>query len=154
MSSNCLFCQEIENIKNNKINPFFVIELKTGYVSIGHNQYYRGYSLFLSKIHADELHQLDHEFKKQFLIDMAFLAESIYKSFKPKKLNYELLGNTQSHLHWHIIPRYKNDPSPKIPVWNNPEFLKNKKRPSETELKALKKKLLKGFEQVLNRKRF
>ena len=152
MLNKCFICLEIENIKQSK-NPYFVTELKTGYVVLGHNQYYKGYSLFFSKIHAEELHQLDHELKKQFLLDMTLLAEAIYKSFKPKKLNYELLGNTESHLHWHIIPRYKKDILPKIPVWNNPEFLKNKKRPSEAELRSLKKNLLKSFDQVLKRKR-
>lgn len=153
MFSNCLFCQEIESIKNNKINPFFVIKLKTGYVSIGHNQYYRGYCLFISKVHASELHELDKELKKNFLIEMAVVEEVIYTTFKPKKINIELLGNSHSHLHWHIIPRYIKDILPKIPIWNNPEFLMNKTRPSKSELESLKKNLLKGFGQVLKRER-
>lgn len=154
MSDNCLFCQEVENIQDNKIDPFFVIELKSGYVSLGHNQYYRGYCLFISKIHASDLHELDKESKKRFLIDMAFVEEAIYITFKPKKINIELLGNSRSHLHWHILPRYRKDILPKIPVWNNPEFLMNKTRPSKSELESLKKTLLKGFDKVLKRERF
>src|SRR3989338_949401 len=149
MVKDCIFCQEIEDIKHNKIDPFFVTELKTGYVSLGHNQYYRGYCLFISKIHASELHKLDSEFKKQFLIEMALVGEVIHTSFQPKKINIELLGNSHPHLHWHIIPRYKHDILPKIPVWNNSEFLKNKKRPSESQLNSLKKVLLYGFDTIL-----
>jgi len=45
------------------------------------------------------------------------LAEAVYKAFLPRKLNYELLGNSEAHLHWHIFPRYQNDPIPQWPVW-------------------------------------
>lgn len=151
MPSDCSFCREIENIKNNKIDTFFVKELETGYVSIGHNQYYRGYCLFVSKIHASGLHELDKKLKKKFLIEMATVEEVIHTAFKPKKINIELLGNSYSHLHWHIIPRYKKDVLPKIPVWNNPEFLMNKTRPSKSEVESLKKTLLKDFDKALKR---
>jgi len=145
MLDKCFFCKDIENIKNNKKNPFFLLQLNSGYVSIGHNQYYKGYCLFISNIHASDLHELDRELRNKFLIDMALVEEVIYVTFKPKKINIELLGNSHPHLHWHIIPRYENDTLPKIPVWNNPEFLINKTRPSRYELNTLKKMLLEGF---------
>jgi diadenosine tetraphosphate (Ap4A) HIT family hydrolase len=53
---------------------------------------------------------------------MAHVAEAVFRAFAPRKLNYELLGNSVSHLHWHIFPRYDNDPNPQWPVWNNPAF--------------------------------
>lgn len=153
MVKNCIFCQEIEEIKRNNKNPFFVIELKTGYVSLGYNQYYKGYCLFISKVHASELHELESEIKKQFLVEMALVGEVINTIFHPKKINIELLGNTHSHLHWHIFPRYKKDILPKIPVWNNPDFLTNKIRPTKSELDWLKSNLLKGFNKMLERER-
>ncbi|MCE9558985.1 MAG: hypothetical protein K8R88_08540 [Armatimonadetes bacterium] len=33
------------------------------------------------------------------------------------KLNYEALGNQCHHLHWHVFPRYTDEPSPWEPVW-------------------------------------
>lgn len=44
----CLICERINMIKNNK-NPYFVRELKTGYVVIGDHQRIKGYSLFCAK---------------------------------------------------------------------------------------------------------
>jgi diadenosine tetraphosphate (Ap4A) HIT family hydrolase len=32
-------------------------------------------------------------------------------------LNYELLGNQVPHLHWHLFPRYRDDPEALKPVW-------------------------------------
>ena len=48
------------------------------------------------------------------------MALALAKTFKPLKMNYFLLGNTDpimDHLHWHIIPRRITDPSPKRPIW-------------------------------------
>jgi hypothetical protein len=36
---------------------------------------------------------------------------------RPHKLNYELLGNQVPHLHWHLFPRYLDDPQRLQPVW-------------------------------------
>jgi diadenosine tetraphosphate (Ap4A) HIT family hydrolase len=32
-------------------------------------------------------------------------------------MNYELLGNQVPHLHWHLFPRYRDDPNRLQPVW-------------------------------------
>src|SRR5206468_9134801 len=39
------------------------------------------------------------------------------RRLKPRKMNYEALGNTVGHLHWHLFPRYEWDPHPKRPIW-------------------------------------
>ncbi len=51
------------------------------------------------------------------------VAEAVFRAFGPRKLNYELLGNSVSHLHWHLIPRYADDPIPRLPLWSNPDFV-------------------------------
>lgn len=147
--NNCSICQWIENIKSGK-DPFFVLELRTGYVVIGHYQYFPGYTLFLCKKHVSELHELPKTFRQQFLNDMSITAEAVFRAFKPKKLNYELLGNTTSHLHWHIFPRYKNDPLPERPIWCVDRSITMNKsvKPSENELQLLKTKLLGAIKRL------
>ena len=137
----CLICQRILQIKKGK-NPYFVKELETGYVVLGDFQFYKGYSFFLSKIHVDELHKLGSS-RTKYLEEMAIVAEAVYKLFKPSKLNYELLGNTDRHLHWHIIPRYENDPNSKSPIWTIDKNIRysEKTKPSEDELKMLTQQL-------------
>ena len=114
----CVICERIDRIKNGT-NPFFVKELDTGYVVLGDHQYFRGYTLFLSKIHAHELHELDTAFRKQYLWEMSEVAAAVFRAFTPDKMNYELLGNTERHLHWHLFPRYADDPNPNRPVWEH-----------------------------------
>ena len=117
----CLICDRIAMIKN-KQNPYFVCELETGYVVLGDHQRFQGYTLFLCKEHQTELHFLDNQFKTKFLAEMSLVAEAVYNVYRPNKMNYELLGNGDSHIHWHLFPRYEGDLGTygnhgKGPVW-------------------------------------
>lgn len=71
---------------------------------------------------------------------MSEVASAVFKTFKPQKLNYELLGNTDAHMHWHIFPRHENDIDSKRPVWVIDEKIRCavSARPSEDELEDLK----------------
>jgi diadenosine tetraphosphate (Ap4A) HIT family hydrolase len=144
----CLICERIELIKNNQ-NKFFVKELPSGYVVLGDYQYYNGYTLLLSKTHTDELHKLTPKDRSQFLEDMALTAEAVYKAFQPNKLNYELLGNSDSHLHWHIFPRYKDDPQADRTVWVTPYSIRSAETPSEGKINELKDKLLTEINKLM-----
>lgn len=112
----CLICERIELIKQDK-NPNFIKEFETGFAVLGDHQYFKGYCLLLCKQHKKELHELDKPFRLKFLEEMSVLADAVYKTFNPNKLNYELLGNTDEHMHWHIFPRYKDDLKPNQTIW-------------------------------------
>lgn len=59
-------CKTIAEIQNGE-NPWFVKEMQTGYVILGWNQHFYGYSLFICKKHAVELFDLDKTFRTAFL---------------------------------------------------------------------------------------
>ncbi len=133
-------------------NPYFVAETETGYVVIGDEQLFKGYSLLLYKEHSTELYQLDRDSKMKFLEEMSLVAEAMSNAFSPDKMNYELLGNKDEHMHWHLFPRRKTDPVPGGPVWKLPkeqrtaEEWKIKNKPEE--LKILKNQLLVELKKV------
>ena len=112
----CLICSRIQAIKS-RMNPYFIAELETGYVVSGDHQFFKGYTLFLCKQHVSELHMLEEKSRLKYLQEMSLVAESVFSVFKPKRLNYEALGNSEYHLHWHIFPRHEGDPNPKGPIW-------------------------------------
>jgi len=143
MTNECLVCDRIKLIKEGT-NPYFVAELETGYVVIGDHQFFSGYTLFLCKEHKVELHELEPYFREKFLKEMSYVAEAVYRAFKPKKLNYECLGNTDPHLHWHLFPRHENDPRPQGPVWVIDKAVRNgeEAKPSPEVLATLKNQLL------------
>lgn len=63
-------------------NPYFVKELETGYVVLGDNQHFKGYTIFLCKEHKTELFQLDDSVKMKFLEEMSVVAEAVSKAFE------------------------------------------------------------------------
>ncbi len=146
--SHCLICDRIQEIQERR-NRHFVAELDTGYVVCGDFQFFRGYTLFLCKEHVPELHELAREKRERFLIEMSLVAESVFHGFHPRKLNYECLGNEEPHLHWHIFPRYSNDPSPKTTSWKIDKSIRygEQYRPSGTELESIKEILLRELTQ-------
>lgn len=149
----CIVCDRIKMIKEGR-NPYFVKELETGYVVIGDNQHFKGYTLFLCKEHKTELFQLDHSTKMKFLEEMSDVAEAVSKAFDAEKMNCELLGNGDAHLHWHLFPRVNGDleeygNNGKGPVWWYPreKMYSDENRPSDMELKIWKTKLLNEIER-------
>ena len=139
----CLICERIELIKQGK-NPHFVKELETGYVVIGDGQYFNGYTLFLAKEHVTELHQMEYETKIKFLEEMSILQEAVAKAFQAEKMNIELLGNGDAHVHWHLFPRKAGDMqgyghNGRGPVWWVPweEMSSEEYQPKENDLLQL-----------------
>ncbi len=147
----CLICQRIQLIREGR-NPYFVAELETGYVVLGDHQHFHGYTLFLCKEHASELFHLSKPFRDKHMEEMVLVSKAVYEAFQPEKLNYEVLGNADSHIHWHLFPRYTGDTPKRGPVWLLPpeEMYHESKRPSAEELISMVT-LLKNQLQQLTR---
>lgn len=147
----CAVCRRIQMIKEGR-NPYFVKELETGYVVLGDSQRFLGYSLFLCKEHAQELHVLEPEFRRKFLWEMSLAAEAVYRAFRPDKLNYELLGvGNAVHMHWHLFPRRDGDTPNPGPVWrlSKEEMNGEQYRPTREELEERKQRLKEELEMLL-----
>ena len=53
------------------------------------------------------------------LMDLVFVVEAAVRHvMNPDKINVALLGNMVPHIHWHIIPRFKDDPFFPGSVWS------------------------------------
>ena len=104
-------------------DPFGVARLSSGYVGLERHQRYEGYTYFSSRVCAAELDDLDPTYRAAFLHDMVEVAAAVRRAFRPRKMNYEALGNSVPHLHWHLIPRHDDDPMPRWPVWADPGFV-------------------------------
>lgn len=151
----CGICKTIEKIKNNE-NPYFVKELQTGYVVIGDNQHFYGYSLCLCKECVSEIYELESAFRQKHLMEMSIVANAVKNAFGADKMNYECLGNGCSHIHWHLYPRRKGDlgeygNNGKGPVWWLPPHIlwSDETIPSKTELYKMKTKLRQELETLL-----
>lgn len=146
----CLICERIGQIERGE-NPYFVCALSTGYVVLGDHQRFEGYTLFLCKRHVTELYQLPWGFRTRFLQEMSLVAEAVAAVYRPEKMNYELLGNGDTHLHWHLFPRVSGDTPQPGPVWWLPreEMWNDAYRPSREQLAERTKQLREEIERKL-----
>ncbi len=118
----CGICAMIDRIKADRF-PDFVAELKGSYVILGDQQFYRGYCVLFAKLHATELYLMPADAAHLLFEEMRLAAEAIAAVVKPWKMNYECLGNSEPHVHWHLLPRDKNesDELRRGPIWLRPE---------------------------------
>ena len=82
------------------------------------NQMYRGHGvLVFDPRHVTRLAGLTTAEWHAFAADLHRVAAAITAVCKPDHMNVESLGNVMPHLHWHVIPRYKDDGRWRQPIW-------------------------------------
>lgn len=58
------------------------------------------------------------EIERQHMLRVVCAVEKVLRDLLiPDKINLASLGNVTPHVHWHVIPRYQDDPHFPNPVW-------------------------------------
>ena len=77
-------------------------------VSVGDPDY-PGFRRVILNRHAAEMSDLPSE-EQQELMRIVFTVEAVVRDVvKPDKINLASLGNMVPHVHWHVIPRWRED---------------------------------------------
>lgn len=67
--------------------------------------------------HVSEMTDLQTS-ERQHLLALVFATEKALRNLmQPHKVNLASLGNVVPHLHWHVIPRFRDDAHFPDPVW-------------------------------------
>jgi diadenosine tetraphosphate (Ap4A) HIT family hydrolase len=104
-------------------NPKVMARMRSGFAVIGDTQHLPGYSLLLTDdLGVDHLTDLPWPRRRDFLFDLSLLGEAVFavtSAHGAHRINYEVLGNSWSHLHGHVHARYEWELGDKIggPVW-------------------------------------
>lgn len=70
--------------------------------------------------HVAEMSDLEAAARSE-LLDAVVRVESVQRAMlAPDKINLASLGNQVPHLHWHVIPRWRDDRHFPNPVWGAP----------------------------------
>lgn len=78
---------------------------------------YPGFCRIVWKRHVAEMTDLD-AMERRHLMAAVFAAETAVRAaVRPDKVNLASLGNVVPHLHWHVIPRWRDDRHFPNPVW-------------------------------------
>ena len=103
--SECLYCQNKETLHRLMIK---ICDLKVSQLFLFKEQSYLGRCNVVYNDHAVEFHELSDEQRNAFMLDVATVGKAIAKAFNPTKINYGAYADTISHLHIHIVPKYKD----------------------------------------------
>ncbi|MEU7314264.1 diadenosine tetraphosphate hydrolase [Streptomyces sp. NPDC007083] len=109
-------------------NPAVLRRLASGFAVIGDVQFLPGYALLLvDDPDVERLSDLPKARRLSFLSDMDRLGEAVERAcgrLDPafRRVNLEILGNTDPFLHVHVWPRYDWEPAHLLggPVWLHP----------------------------------
>jgi diadenosine tetraphosphate (Ap4A) HIT family hydrolase len=78
---------------------------------------YPGFCRVILERHMSEMTDLSAP-ERARLMDTVFAAEAALREvLAPDKINLASLGNVVAHLHWHVIPRYRDDRHFPKPIW-------------------------------------
>ena len=76
-----------------------------------------GYCRVILNAHRKEMTDLA-EAERTRLMNIVFVVERVLRDLlKPEKINLASFGNMVPHVHWHIIPRFTDDPHYPNPVF-------------------------------------
>jgi diadenosine tetraphosphate (Ap4A) HIT family hydrolase len=109
-------------------NPTVLDRLTAGFAVIGDVQFLPGYCVLLTDDPGlGRLTDLPRPRRLEFLADMELLGEAVERVCARRdpqfrRVNLEILGNTDPFLHAHVWPRYDWEPTKMVrqPVWRYP----------------------------------
>lgn len=109
-------------------NPAVLRRLDAGFAVIGDVQFLPGYSVLLvDDPKVERLSELPKARRLSFLSDMDTLGEAVERVSRRmdaafRRVNLEILGNTDGFLHAHVWPRFGWEPTDLVskPVWLYP----------------------------------
>ena len=97
-----------------------IVELPHCRVMLNRDQFFPGYTFVFTRDHVTELFHLDRDVRSHVMEEVTAVASALHDLFTPAKMNYELLGNMVPHIHWHLVPRFREDPLWPRPIWSEP----------------------------------
>ena len=102
---NCSYCSEGALLDAFGIK---IGELPMSKVILFKEQSHKGRIILACKKHVDDITQLTKEERIQFMEDVNHTAEIMHELFHPDKINFGAYGDTMHHLHFHLVPKYKD----------------------------------------------
>ncbi len=78
---------------------------------------YPGFLRVILAAHVKEMSDLPAAVQQRLFEAMLAAEAALREVLAPDKVNLASLGNVVPHLHWHVIPRFADDPHFPNPVW-------------------------------------
>ncbi len=128
----CPFCDP-KVIKEQKI-----YETETEYVIYSIRKANRGRCVVFPKRHIKTIRELSEKETASLLNTVKLVSEKLFEYLKPDGFNFgfnegERAGQTIEHFHFHILPRFKDDPVPEFHLFHSDPRTKKNLTPEELQ---------------------
>lgn len=117
-SEACPHCLRIKQADAGTLDTL-VHQTPRSIVIAGDHQFFPGYCVVIARNHIREMHNMSEEDASELFGDVLNVGRLIAKGFKSFKMNYASLGNVHEHLHWHVIPRQRDEADFRDHPWKN-----------------------------------
>ncbi len=91
---------------------------------------YPGFCRVILQQHVVEMSDLSPEDQARLMRTVLATESAVRKLYQPDKINLASFGNVVPHLHWHVIPRWRDDRHFPQPIWGTAQRVGSPARPS------------------------
>lgn len=92
---------------------------------------YPGFCRVIWRQHVKEMTDLEESDRQHLFRWVMHTEQALREILRPDKINLASLGNMVPHLHWHVIPRFTDDPHFPSPIWANACRAGNRQAPDD-----------------------
>jgi diadenosine tetraphosphate (Ap4A) HIT family hydrolase len=103
LDEDCILC-DINPAENNT----FIRQYQFFTVLANFKQPTLGASLIVLNRHVSRLSEFIAAEKKEYWTVVDAVEYALDSAFEPDGVNYLMMANTVPHIHWHVVPRYKD----------------------------------------------
>ncbi len=104
--NSCPYCQEGAALDRFAIKITDISAYSSLYLF--KEQSHPGRVIIAYKKHVSEIADLSAKELQEFMADVAHVARTLHAVFNPQKINYGAYGDLNPHLHFHLVPKYKD----------------------------------------------
>jgi diadenosine tetraphosphate (Ap4A) HIT family hydrolase len=98
----------------------YVMSFGVSHLGIYNDNRFPGRSILLLDKHEEQVDEMDEELYLAFCGDIRKAVKILKEATGSQRINVSILGNTESHIHAHLIPRFpENEEFPGKSPWND-----------------------------------
>jgi len=110
-----------------------------------------GFTRVIWHDHVKEMTDLTASEQQELMAVVLAVEAAMRQTLLPDKINLASFGNQVPHLHWHVIPRWQDDPSFPHSVWTPPSQTANENAASLARQHLIKSCLTEYHQALINR---
>jgi diadenosine tetraphosphate (Ap4A) HIT family hydrolase len=103
---------------------------------VGQHGFHRGYTMLVYRGQVKDLHELSRDVQRGLFEELMTATRVAAQLYQPWKMNHSSYGNVVPHIHWHIFPRYMDDPDRLAHPWIHADRF-GEKNLSEEETRSI-----------------